>query len=65
MSIDAILLLTSVKLLDSRVDVTSDLPHTVYVWRDGGAAEPRTEAFLWCLTVHIVSTEEETKRHEE
>lgn len=38
-----------------------DLPHAVEVRRTGGAAQPRMEAFLWRLAVHIICAKEETK----
>lgn len=41
-----------------------DLPHTVHVRGVQGAAQPRTEAFLWCLSVHIVGAKEKAETEE-
>lgn len=38
-----------------------DLPHTVHVWRFESAAQPRTEAFLWCLSIHVICAKEKAE----
>lgn len=41
-----------------------DLPHAVHVRRLGSATQPRTEAFLWCLSVHIVCAKKKAETKE-